>query len=76
MSPITPCLWFDDNLEEAMEFYVKIFPNSSIGSISHYGEAGPGEPGKVMAGETVDAVVPLENIVVTKENIGSYQPAY
>jgi predicted 3-demethylubiquinone-9 3-methyltransferase (glyoxalase superfamily) len=26
MSPITPCLWFDDNLEEAMEFYVKIFP--------------------------------------------------
>ena len=33
MPPITPCLWFDDNLEEAMEFYVKIFPNSSIGSI-------------------------------------------
>jgi ABC-type sugar transport system substrate-binding protein len=32
--------------------------------------------GKVMAGETVDAVVPLENIVVTKENIGSYEPAY
>jgi predicted 3-demethylubiquinone-9 3-methyltransferase (glyoxalase superfamily) len=51
MTPITPCLWFDDNLEEAMEFYVKIFPNSSIVSISHYGEGGPGEPGKVMAAD-------------------------
>ena len=51
MSPITPCLWFDDNLEEAMEFYVKIFPNSSIGSVSRYGEAGPGEPGTVVSGD-------------------------
>jgi predicted 3-demethylubiquinone-9 3-methyltransferase (glyoxalase superfamily) len=51
MSQITPCLWFDDNLEEAMEFYVKIFPNSSIGNVSRYGEAGPGEPGAVMAGD-------------------------
>ena len=32
--------------------------------------------GKVMAGDKVDAVVPLENIVVTKDNIGSYKPAY
>ena len=51
MSAITPCLWFDDDLEEAMEFYAKIFPDSSIGSVSRYGEAGPGEPGTVMAGD-------------------------
>ena len=51
MSAITPCLWFDDNLEEAMEFWVKIFPDSSIGAVSRYGEAGPGEPGTVMAGD-------------------------
>ena len=51
MSPITPCLWFDDNLEEAMEFYVKIFPHSSIGSVSRYGEAGPGKPGTVVSGD-------------------------
>ena len=51
MSAISPCLWFDDNLEEAMEFYTKIFPDSSIGAVSRYGEAGPGEPGTVMAGE-------------------------
>jgi ABC-type sugar transport system substrate-binding protein len=30
---------------------------------------------KVMAGETVPADVPLENTVVTKENIGDYKPA-
>jgi predicted 3-demethylubiquinone-9 3-methyltransferase (glyoxalase superfamily) len=51
MSEITPCLWFDDNLEEAMEFWVKIFPDSSIGTVSRYGEAGPGEPGTVVAAD-------------------------
>ena len=48
---INPCLWFDDDLEEAAEFYTSIFPNSSIGHLSRYTEAGPGEPGTVMAGE-------------------------
>src|SRR6478609_9926510 len=53
MTSISPCLWFDDDLEEAMEFWTKIFPRSSITSVSRYGEAGPGEPGTVMAGEWV-----------------------
>ena len=30
MPTITPCLWFDDNLEEAAQFYVSIFPNSAV----------------------------------------------
>jgi len=51
MTAITPCLWFDDRLEEAAEFYTAIFPNSSIGHLARYGEAGPGQPGTVMAGE-------------------------
>lgn len=51
MSAISPCLWFDDNLVDAIEFYVKIFPDAAIGPVSRYGEAGPGEPGTVMAGE-------------------------
>jgi predicted 3-demethylubiquinone-9 3-methyltransferase (glyoxalase superfamily) len=51
MTAITPCLWFDDNLEEAMEFYVKIFPNSAVGSVSRYGEVGPGEPGTVVSAD-------------------------
>jgi predicted 3-demethylubiquinone-9 3-methyltransferase (glyoxalase superfamily) len=53
MTSISPCLWFDDDLEEAMEFYTSIFPDARITSVSRYGEAGPGEPGTVMAGEWV-----------------------
>ena len=37
---ITPCLWFDDQAEEAAAFYTSIFPNSRIVSTSRYGEAG------------------------------------
>ena len=37
---ITPCLWFDDQAEEAVAFYTSIFPNSSIVNVSRYGEAG------------------------------------
>jgi len=37
---ITPCLWFDDQAEEAAKFYTGIFKNSRIGKISRYGEAG------------------------------------
>lgn len=56
-SRIQPCLWFDDNLEEAARFYTAIFPNSSIGHLARYTEAGPGQPGTVLAGEfTLDGV--------------------
>jgi predicted 3-demethylubiquinone-9 3-methyltransferase (glyoxalase superfamily) len=48
MQKITPCLWFDNNLEEAMEFYTSIFKNSKITEVSRYGEVGPGQPGTVM----------------------------
>jgi predicted 3-demethylubiquinone-9 3-methyltransferase (glyoxalase superfamily) len=40
MQEITPCLWFDSNAEEAVNFYTAIFKNSKIGNISRYGEAG------------------------------------
>lgn len=53
MPTITPSLWFDNNLEEAAEFYISIFPNSSIESIERYTEAGPGTPGDVVAGTFV-----------------------
>ena len=45
---ISPCLWFDDNAEEAVEFYMSIFHDSRIHKTSHYSEAGPGKPGSVM----------------------------
>jgi len=38
--PITPCLWFDNQSEEAARFYTGIFKNSKIGTISRYDEAG------------------------------------
>ncbi len=37
---ITPCLWFDNQAEEAVNYYVSIFPNSSIGSITRFGKEG------------------------------------
>ncbi len=42
---ITPCLWFDHELEEAATFYTAIFPNSSIGDLARQPD------GTVMAGE-------------------------
>jgi len=33
-------LWFDNNAEEAVQFYVSIFKNSNIGNVTHYGKEG------------------------------------
>jgi predicted 3-demethylubiquinone-9 3-methyltransferase (glyoxalase superfamily) len=38
--PITPCLWFDTEAEQAARFYTSVFKNSKIGTISRYSEAG------------------------------------
>jgi predicted 3-demethylubiquinone-9 3-methyltransferase (glyoxalase superfamily) len=45
MPEISTCLWFDDNLMEAVEFYTKIFPNSEVRGVSHY------DDGRVLAAE-------------------------
>ena len=37
---ISPCLWFDDQAEEAAKFYTSIFPNSKIVAVTRYGKAG------------------------------------
>jgi predicted 3-demethylubiquinone-9 3-methyltransferase (glyoxalase superfamily) len=37
---IAPCLWFDNQAEEAARFYAGVFRNSRIVSVSHYGKAG------------------------------------
>jgi predicted 3-demethylubiquinone-9 3-methyltransferase (glyoxalase superfamily) len=49
MQKITTFLWFNDNAEEAMNFYVSIFKNSKVGRVTRYGEAGPGPKGQVMS---------------------------
>jgi len=57
MQTITPFLWFDDQAEEAANFYVSVFSSRREGAaaeetkivdVSRYGDAGPGAPGSVM----------------------------
>src|SRR3954471_2307316 len=54
---ITPCLWFNGQGEDAAKFSSPIFPNSKIGRISRYAEAGKEihgqEPGSVLTVEFV-----------------------
>lgn len=61
VSKIEPCLWFDDQAEQAANFYVSVFSarratmpdggESKILGVSRYGEAGPGPAGSVMTVE-------------------------
>jgi len=39
--PITPCLWFDGNAEEAVEYYVSIFKNSKVLHVDRFSDVGP-----------------------------------
>jgi len=45
---ITTFLWFDQNAEEAVNFYTSVFKNSKIRDVARYGESGPGPKGSVM----------------------------
>jgi len=38
--PIVPCLWFDQEAEEAVNFYAEVFGNTQITSLSRYGKEG------------------------------------
>jgi predicted 3-demethylubiquinone-9 3-methyltransferase (glyoxalase superfamily) len=49
MQTITPFLTFNDQAEEAVNFYVSIFKNSKVVSVSRYGEGGPGPKGSAMS---------------------------
>jgi len=48
MQKITPFLWFDNQAEEAANFYVSIFKNSEVATVTRYGETGPGPKGRAM----------------------------
>ena len=48
MQKITTFLWFNNNAEEAANYYTSIFKNSKILEVSRYGDAGPGPKGSVM----------------------------
>ncbi len=48
MQKITPCLWFDGKVEEALKFYTSIFKKGKVRSVSHYGASGPGKKGSIL----------------------------
>ena len=48
MQKITPFLWFDNQAEEAANFYVSIFKDSEVVTVTRYGDAGPGPKGMAM----------------------------
>jgi predicted 3-demethylubiquinone-9 3-methyltransferase (glyoxalase superfamily) len=50
-NPITTCLWFDSEAEEAANYYLGIFKDSTLGNITRYTEAGPGPAGSVLTVE-------------------------
>ena len=48
MQKIQPFLWFNDNAEEAAQFYVSVFKNAKMGTLTRYPAGSPGKPGSVM----------------------------
>lgn len=49
--PIVTCLWFDNQAEEAANFYLGIFAGSRLGRITRHTDAGPGPAGSVLTVE-------------------------
>jgi predicted 3-demethylubiquinone-9 3-methyltransferase (glyoxalase superfamily) len=66
---ITPCLWFDDQAEEAVAFYIGIFANSKIVNVSRYGEAGY-EQHRKPAGTVMTVAFELDGQAFTALNGG------
>jgi predicted 3-demethylubiquinone-9 3-methyltransferase (glyoxalase superfamily) len=66
---ISPCLWFDDQAEEAARYYVGIFKNSRIGAITRYGKAGFEIHGR-QAGSVMTVAFELDGQAFTALNGG------
>lgn len=62
MQKITPCLWFDMNAEEAMNYYVSVFKNSKIIRIDKYPEESLDEHFKGMSGKVINGEFELDGV--------------
>src|SRR4029453_14118343 len=51
MQKLSTCLWFDDQAEEAAEFYTSLFDNSRIMKVNRFGDDAPGELAQVVTVE-------------------------
>jgi len=69
MQNITPFLWFDNQAEEAAQFYTSIFKNSKIVNIARYDEAGAGASGRPK-GTVMTVTFELEGQAFTALNGG------
>lgn len=59
MQKIVPCLWFDQNCEEAMNFYVSSFPDSKLLDVMYYPEQAKGEHLQGMDGKVLNGIFEL-----------------
>jgi len=48
MQPITACLWFDNRIEEAVNFYMSVFKDGKITDTTTYPEGGPQPKGTIL----------------------------
>ena len=69
MQKITPFLWFDDQAEEAVNFYTSVFKNSKVGSMTRFDEAGAKASGRPV-GSVMTASFQLEGLDFTAINGG------
>ena len=71
MQKITPFLWFDNNAEEAVNFYISLFNDSKILTVTRYDETGAKASGQ-KAGSAMTVAFKLEGQNFTALNGGSY----
>jgi predicted 3-demethylubiquinone-9 3-methyltransferase (glyoxalase superfamily) len=62
MQKITPCLWFDDNAEEAMNYYVDLFDDARIVSIMRYPAENLDGPPANMEGKVLTGIFELNGL--------------
>jgi predicted 3-demethylubiquinone-9 3-methyltransferase (glyoxalase superfamily) len=67
---ITPNLWFDGNAQEAVDFYVSVFPNSKINATAYYPNEGLADFQKGLAGKVLTIDFELDGNRFTAINAG------
>lgn len=67
---ITPCLWFDTNAQEAVDYYTSVFPRSRILHVEYYPKEDLADFQKGMAGKVLTVDFELDGQVFTALNGG------
>ncbi|MFY9714149.1 MAG: VOC family protein [Microbacterium sp.] len=62
LTPIRPYLWFEDSAQEAMEYYVSVFPNSSIDQVTTYPDESLSEHFEGMSGKVINGEFTLNGM--------------